>query len=179
MKIRSSPSASACCFTRDEPGETRPGTLALRPESTCGSRAQILDAAVGARADEDAVDADLGELLARAEDPYRPARHGFGPPCPDPRSAPGPAPPSLIGSASSGLTPQVTTGAISDASSTISRSKLRILVASRSRSQSSAARSKSSPAGAKGRPSQISRSSSRRGRPCRSARRLRSRDCIG
>jgi hypothetical protein len=80
----------------------------------------------------------------------------------------------VIGSASSGLVPQVTTGAISAASSTTSRSKPR-----RRRcepAQSATARSQSAPLGAKGGPSDRRRSS-RRARPCRSARRPRSTGC--
>ena len=65
-KIASSPSSSACRFTADEPGETRPGTLLLAAGKHRGGGAQILDAGVGAGADEDAVDGDIGQSSGRA-----------------------------------------------------------------------------------------------------------------
>ena len=59
---RSSPSASAWRLMRVEPGETIASTCdaTVRPSHHRGGGAQILDAAVGARADEDVVDRDVG-----------------------------------------------------------------------------------------------------------------------
>ena len=63
------PSASACCLTAQEPGTTRvrmpggdPAALGHR-----GHGPEVLDAAVGAGADEDGVDADLLERGAGGE----------------------------------------------------------------------------------------------------------------
>ena len=60
------PLASACCFTREEPGETRRGTLALRPEALWREHAGPRSA-VGARTNEHVVDAEICEPLARLE----------------------------------------------------------------------------------------------------------------
>ena len=69
MKILSSPSASAWAFTCSEPGTTRActpaATFTFATAGDGGGRAQILDAAVGARTDEHLVDGHVGELLAR------------------------------------------------------------------------------------------------------------------
>jgi hypothetical protein len=57
---------SACSFTRPEPGTTialTPGDLAALALDDLGGGAQILDAAIGAGADEDAVELDVGDLL--------------------------------------------------------------------------------------------------------------------
>ena len=66
VKTRSSPSASAWWRTCSLPGTTRARTpgATLRPWKTCGRGAQVLDPAVGARADEDDVDRDLGDRRA-------------------------------------------------------------------------------------------------------------------
>ena len=68
-KTSRSPSSSACRFTRAEPGTTIACTPSAtrRPATTCGGGAQVLDARVRARADEDLVDADVGERRARRE----------------------------------------------------------------------------------------------------------------
>ena len=74
--ILSRPSCSACSFTRPEPGTTMAPTWAatLRPLAMAAARAQILDAAVGARADEHAVHLHFATAACRASNPYRPAR---------------------------------------------------------------------------------------------------------
>ena len=69
LKIRSSPSASACSFTRPEPGTTMALTLRVDVLALDDLRggAQILDAAVGAGADEDAVERDVVDPRAGRE----------------------------------------------------------------------------------------------------------------
>ena len=69
LKILSSPSASACIFTMPEPGTIMALTLAATrlPSTTLRHFAQVLDAAIGARADEDAVERDVGDLRAGRE----------------------------------------------------------------------------------------------------------------
>ncbi len=66
MKILSRPSASACSFTRPEPGTIMASTVAsdLLAVDDLGDGAQILDAAIGAGADEDALERDIGHLGA-------------------------------------------------------------------------------------------------------------------
>ena len=65
-KISSRPSSSAWAFTRPEPGTTMARTSAatVRPSAIFGGGAQVLDAAVGAGADEHHVDLGLGDRLA-------------------------------------------------------------------------------------------------------------------
>ena len=64
VKTLSRPSFSACSFTRPEPGTT---SASLMLAATClplhdlRRRAQVLDARVGARADEDLVELDVGD----------------------------------------------------------------------------------------------------------------------
>ena len=110
-KTRSSPSASAARLTRPEPGTTNAGTTARRPRDDRGRRAQILEAAVGARADEHAVDRIVGERRAGRQ-PHVGERalqarapRGIG------RRRAGSGTRAVIGRASSGLVPQVTVGA--------------------------------------------------------------------
>ena len=70
-KMRSSPSASAWCRTCSLPGTTRARTPGgdLPALEDPGRRPQVLDPAVGARADEDDVDRDLADRRARAAAP--------------------------------------------------------------------------------------------------------------
>ena len=90
-KIRSRPSSSACCFTRPEPGTTiaphAAGDLLAFDDLRRG--AQVLDAAIGARADEDAVDLDVLQrgagLEAHVVERCAPSRRA----CPRPRSSAG------------------------------------------------------------------------------------------
>src|SRR6185369_15300957 len=65
LKIWSSPSASACTFTRPEPGTiiARIFSFTCRP-FTMRHLAQIFDAAVGAGADKHAIELDLGDPFA-------------------------------------------------------------------------------------------------------------------
>ena len=91
VKTRSSPSSSACCFTSADPGTTsaRRSPRTVRPATMLGGRAQVLDPAVGARADEDRVGSDLahrrsGREVHVARAPARPRRA-----CPRRRTSPG------------------------------------------------------------------------------------------
>ena len=125
MKILSSPSASACSFTRPEPGTIIALTLALTvlPSTTRGDRAQVLDAAVGAGADEHAVERDVGDLLAAleahvVERASSAARRLFSS-----AISAGTGTRPVIEITCSGLVPQVTSGGSFAASSLISRSK--------------------------------------------------------
>jgi hypothetical protein len=61
-KILSRPSRSACSLTRPEPGTTSASLTLERAVLAAhdgGGGAQVLDARIGARADEDLVDADV------------------------------------------------------------------------------------------------------------------------
>ena len=66
-KTRSRPSASAARRTRPDPGTTIAGTTARRPRSDRGRRAQVLEPAVRARPDEDAIDSNRFERDAGLE----------------------------------------------------------------------------------------------------------------
>ncbi len=70
-KTRSSPSASACAFTAWLPGTTRVRTPAatVRPVGDGGGGPEVLDAAVGARADEHGVDGDVAHRRAGGRGP--------------------------------------------------------------------------------------------------------------
>ncbi len=70
------PSASAWAFTRPEPGTTRARTpgATWRPCGHLGGGAQVLDAAVGARADEHGVDRDVAHRRCRRPGPCRSRR---------------------------------------------------------------------------------------------------------
>ena len=124
LKIWSRPSSSACCFTRPEPGTTiaydAVGDLAALGDG--GGRAQILDAAVGAGADEDAVDLHLVQRRAgRQAHVFQRALDRPGA-CPRRRRRRDRARVPVIGSTSCGLVPQVTCGTMSSAFSTTSLS---------------------------------------------------------
>ena len=69
VNTRSSPSASACCFTANEPGTTRVRTpvLHLAALGHRGGGPQVLDARVGAAADEHRVDRDVAHRGAGGE----------------------------------------------------------------------------------------------------------------
>ena len=67
-KSRSRPSASACAFTRPEPGTTIASFTLFGDVAAARDRRrlpQVLDARVGARADEHLVDADVGHQRVR------------------------------------------------------------------------------------------------------------------
>ena len=68
-KILSRPSASACVFTRCDPGTTsaRSPDCTLWPASTLPRQPKVLDPRVRARADEDGVDRDVGDRGAGGE----------------------------------------------------------------------------------------------------------------
>ena len=63
VKTASRPSCSACSFTSIEPGTTiaRTPSATRRPADDVGGGAQVLHAAVRARAEEDGVDGDLAQ----------------------------------------------------------------------------------------------------------------------
>ena len=63
-KMRSSPSSSAWRLTSDEPARPAPAPCCVRPGQHGGGGAQILDPRIGAGADEDAIDRDVGQLAA-------------------------------------------------------------------------------------------------------------------
>ena len=119
-----------------------------------GRGAQVLDAAVGARADEHAIDGDAGERLARRAGPCRRWRRAMWAALAASAICAGSGTRAVIGSACSGLVPQVTVGAISAASSTTSLSK-RASASLASASQASAAWSNAAPETTHGRPAQI------------------------
>ena len=64
-KMRSSPSASACAFTKPEPGTTMAGYHGAPAVRDLCRRAQILDPAIGAGANKDPIDGDLRQRTAR------------------------------------------------------------------------------------------------------------------
>ena len=66
-KICPSPSSSARRFTSSEPGDTRPGTTALRPAITAAASAQVLDAGVGAGTDKHAINVNGGQRSSGLE----------------------------------------------------------------------------------------------------------------
>ncbi len=127
-KMRSSPSSSACRLTLLEPGDTSPGTAALRPRSTAAAARRssmrlLVHEPMNTRSTR-----DVGQLHARRAGPYRRARRAP----PAARAGIGDAVGvrhgrRSIGAACSGLVPQVTVGAISAASRTISRSNMRVV----------------------------------------------------
>ena len=69
LKTTSSPSSSACSRTRTDPGTTsrRVSLSTWRPLMISAASAQVLDPAVGARADEDGVDLDVAHRCAGLE----------------------------------------------------------------------------------------------------------------
>ena len=77
VKTLSRPSASAC-QPRPAPSRGRPASVrrraTCRPSRTVGGGAQVLDPAVGARAEEDGVDRDVAQRRPGASGPCTPAR---------------------------------------------------------------------------------------------------------
>ena len=130
LKTTSRPSSSACSRTRTEPGTTsrRVSSATVRPLMISAASAQVLDAAVGARADEDGVDLDLAHRGAGLEAHVLQRLLGGDPVARRPRSRRGPGPLAPSGTPWPGLVPQVTNGVIVAASSTISSSNVGVVV---------------------------------------------------
>ena len=101
-----------------EGGDHRAATLRDR-----GRRAQVLEPAVRARADEDAVHPHLATAASRARAPCTRASAPRSPGARGRRRAAGSGTRSVMASASCGLVPHVTVGAISLAARLTSRSK--------------------------------------------------------
>ena len=170
-KILSRPSFSASAFTRPEPGTTMAETFAgdLAAARDLGGGAQILDAAVGAGADEHAVDRHVDQPGARRQAHVgERARPGLAA-CSRPARWPGSGTTSVIGSASCGLVPQVTIGGMSAAL----RSSSRVEVRARVGRQAPPLAERLVPGAALGRVAAGPRDTRRSSRPARSGRRAR------
>src|SRR5262245_30322632 len=144
-KMRSRPSPSACCFTLEEPGDTRPGTLLVRPARTAAaarksSMRELVQEPMKTRSIEISVSFLPGAIAIYSSASRRYlARTGS-------TSRAGSGTRASIGNASSGVVPQVTMGAMALPSSFTSRSKS-ASGSETSADQASTARSKASPLG--------------------------------
>ena len=178
-RSRSRPSRSACALTSPEPGTTiasftLPATW--RPRDDGRGFAQVLDARVRARADEHLVDADVGDRRVGRRAPCTSSARSMPSRRSASRSRSGSGTRSSIDTTISGDVPQVTCGRI--VGGVERRASCRTSRPDRSRACASArprAPTCRPPARTDG-PSG-SRSSCRRRRPCRRARRPRSPCC--
>ena len=123
VKMRSSPSASAWCRTGSLPGTIRARTpsATFRPSEHLGRRAEVLDPAVGAGANEDDVDGDLGDGRARLQSHV--VERAAGVVAAGERDVLGLGTWPVTSTVIAGLVPQVTCGTSAEASMVTWRSK--------------------------------------------------------